>query len=139
LVNDFFKSHTVNQIELQKIISMAMLIGSFLQMTAAFINGKFIERNRDSPIRVIATIWSIHFAVGITAIVTKTLWTHILFLSMSKGLAGFYYPSLNRLSSSFKYLSGMTFKSNHIFGTIILAGIVFAFIPHDPQILPVVL
>ncbi|MES2769808.1 MAG: MFS transporter [Bdellovibrionota bacterium] len=139
LVNDFFKSHTLNQVELQKIISSAMLIGSFLQMIAAFINGRIIERNRVSPIRVIASTWAVHFAVGVFAIVTQTLWGHILFMSMSKGLAGFYYPALNRLSGSFKYLTGLTFKSNHIFGTIIFAGIVFAFIPHGPMVLPVVL
>lgn len=139
LVNDFFKSHTLNQIELQKIISSAMLIGSFLQMIAAFINGRVIERNRVSPIKVISTTWTIHFLVGVGAIVTQTLWAHILFMSMSKGLAGFYYPALNRLSGSFKYLSGLTFKSNHIFGTIIFAGIVFAFIPHGEYVLPAVL
>ncbi len=139
LVNDFFKSHTVNQIELQRIISIAMLVGSFLQMTAAFINGRLIEKNRVSPIRVIGAVWLVHFAVGVSAMVTQTLWGHILFLSMSKGLAGFYYPSLNRLSGSFKYLSGMTFKSNHIFGTIILAGVVFAFIPTAPGVLPAVI
>lgn len=139
LVNDFFKSHTLNQIELQKIISTAMLIGSFLQMIAAFINGRIIEHNRVSPIKVIASMWSFHFIIGGIAIWTQTLWAHILFMSMSKGLAGFYYPALNRLSGSFKYLSGLTFKSNHIFGTIIFAGIVFAFIPHGQHILPLVL
>lgn len=139
LVNDFFKSHTLNQIELQKIISTAMLVGSFLQMLAAFINGRVIEHHRVSPIKVIATTWTVHFIVGLGAILSQTLSGHILFLSMSKGLAGFYYPALNRLSGSFKYLTGLTFKSNHIFGTIILAGIIFAFIPHGTMVLPTVL
>jgi hypothetical protein len=139
LVNGFFKSHTLNQIELQKIISHAMLIGSFLQMTAAFINGRIIERKRISPIKVIVATWSAHFLVGLNAIITNSLWGHILFMSMSKGLAGFYFPALNRLSGSFKYLTGLTFKSNHIFGTVIFAGIVFAFIPQNIVPLPYVL
>lgn len=139
LVNDFFKSHTLNQIELQKIISSAMLFGSFLQMAAAFINGRVIEHHRISPIKVIASTWIVHFTIGIIAILSQTLSGHILFMSMSKGLAGFYYPALNRLSGSFKYLTGLTFKSNHIFGTIILAGVVFAFIPHGQMVLPIVL
>src|SRR5690606_8085025 len=36
-------------------------------------------------------------------------------------------------------LTGLTFKSNHIFGTIILAGMVFAFIPNGKIVLPAVI
>ncbi len=139
LVNAFYKDYAIDQIQLQSIISRAMLIGSCLQMMAAFINGRFVERFRVSPIKVIGSAWTIHIIVGFIAILSNSLWGHILFMSMSKGLAGFYYPALNRLSGSFKYLSGLTFRSNHIFGTIIFAALVFALIPEDSVPLPVLL
>ncbi len=129
IANTFFQLQSSNRIEIQNFISQAMLIGSFLQIMTAYIHGRIIEKQRLSPISTLYITWTVYFLLSLICIYENTLLSHILFLSLSKGFAGIYFPTTARISGSYENNKKISLRTFHFWGAVALTGFIFYFIP----------
>lgn len=131
LANGYFQNISLERIDIQNYISIAMLIGSLFQIVTSYLNGKIVEKNRISPISTINVSWILYFIAALTCVYYNSLISYILFLSCSKGFAGIYYPNTSRISGAYENTKKTALRTLHFWGAVILTAAVFYFIPPE--------
>lgn len=130
LVKDFFRTHSSDPNEIQRLLAAAGGAGTLVSISLYFLNARVLEKWRFSPIKTWFSLFSfIGIFAGLAYIYPSTL-SFIALSAASRGFNGLYFPSLRRVTSSFEIFTRLKLDAAHTHASLVGAGVIFFAITH---------